>query len=99
MNQIFTQILVTIVGGCILAWLGMNNSKTTIRIQAGHKVSKIWKILIVIGWLMFWAGAIYGLSWASVKGFSDPKTAIGISLFVSGIGIWSIGKLGAWWNN
>ena len=95
--QIIQGVLITIIAAFIIYWLGIGGSKTVITIE-GTRVTKTWKVLIVIGWIMFVGGGLYCLSWASVSGFNNPKTGIGFSLAFVGLIILFIGKFGAWWN-
>ena len=63
----------------------MRNSVQTI-----ERTSKTYKGMLVIGWTLGAAGVI-GI-------FSGQPTG-GLAAFVSGVAIYTLGKMLAWWNN
>jgi hypothetical protein len=97
MEQILIGIFVAVVATVIVSWLGFGNSKAIVYVRGGHRVPRIWKILTVIGWLMLFGGGYYFIAWASVAGFTDPRTGIGLSIAVLGSFLYPIGRFGMWW--
>lgn len=97
MWQVITGILIAVVSGIILSALGIG-SRTTVRVQGGQRVTKKWKVMIALGWLMFVGGGYYCIAWTSAVGFTDPRPGIGLSVGVLGFFLLIIGKFGAWWN-
>jgi hypothetical protein len=98
MGEITTGVIIAVLSAVIIALLGIGNSKATVHITKGNmKASKVWKVLIVIGCLMVFGGGFYGISWLAFAGFDNPRTGLGISLFVLGLPILGIGKFGSWW--
>lgn len=99
MQEIATGIIVAVVSAIIISMLKIGNSHTVVTVHGGGRVSSIWKILILLGWLMFVGGLYYGLAWLSVEGFSDYRSGMGISIGILGFFVLAIGKLGKWWNS
>jgi hypothetical protein len=97
MSEIITGVIVAVLSAVIIAFLEIGNSKTTVHIKGGVKSSKVWKVLIVIGCLMVFSGGFYGISWLASAGLNDPRSGLGISLFILGLPVIGIGKLGSWW--
>jgi len=95
--EITQGVLIAVIAAAIIYWLGIGGSKTVVTV-GGTRITKKWKVLIVIGWIMFVGGGLYCTSWASVSGFSNPKAGIGLSLAFLGLLMLLVGRLGAWWN-
>lgn len=95
--EIIKGVIITVIGAAVIGWLGIGGSKTVVTVGS-TRVTKKWKALIVIGWVMLIGGSLYCLSWASVSGFNNPKTGLGLSLAFSGLLILLIGRFGEWWN-
>ncbi len=99
MQEIITGIIVAVVSAVIISMLKIGNSKTVVAVHGGKRVSSIWKILILLGWLMFVGGLYYGLAWLAAEGFSDYRSGMGISIGMLGFFVLAIGKLGKWWSS
>ena len=99
MSQIVIGVVIAVISAIIISILRIGgNQKVTVHVQGGRRAGTLWKLLIVLGWIMFVGGIYYGLAWASTNGWSDPRPAMGLSSAVLGFFMLCIGKFGAWWN-
>lgn len=99
MDQIFTGVVISIISAFIIPKLGIGNTKTTINIKNGSNITKKWKILTILGSIMVFGGGYYGLAWGMTVGFEDIRTLMGVCLFIVGLLVLAVGKLGIWWNH
>ena len=90
-------VTTAVIAAVIIYLLGIGGAKTIVTV-GGTRITKKWKVLIVIGWTLLVGGGFYCISWASVSGFSSPKTGIGLSLALLGLLLLLVGRFGAWWN-
>jgi hypothetical protein len=60
---------------------------------------KLWKILILGGWLLVLPGAYLVLRGASERGWFDPRVGLGFMLGALGLALLVAGRLGSWWNH
>lgn len=100
MSQIVIGVVIAVISAIIISIfrIGGNQKVTVHHVQGGRRTGTLWKLLIVLGWIMFVGGVYYGLAWASTNGWNDPRPAMGVSSAVLGFCILCIGKFGAWWN-
>jgi hypothetical protein len=94
---IIEGVVTAVIAAAVVYMLGIGGSKTVVTV-AGHRVSKTWKLLIVLGWGAFIGAGFYCISWASVSGFNDPKVGLSFSLSLLGLVVLLLGKFGDWWN-
>ncbi len=97
MEKITTGVIIKVISEFILRILGLSRTKT-IYVHQNTKTNRKWKILIIIGRVLFWFGGFYGLSWALAEGFDNPKTVIGLTYCVVGLLPLMIGKIGLYLN-
>ncbi len=98
MSQIVIGVVVAVISAFVIKLLGIGNTKTVVSIQGGKRATTGWKVLIVIGWLMFVGGGYYWIAWGCTNGFGSPHAIIGLTVFFYGAIILGVGKFGAWWN-
>lgn len=92
-SQIFTGIVVMVMGTYLVRLLGMSNTTTTVYAQGSKKSSKIWKTFVLLGMIMFYIGGFYGFSWAMAEGFSSPQAVTGLAYCFLGFIILVIRKI------
>ena len=72
----------------------LNDPITTVQLT-----SKRWKVVKLVGWVLFIVGGLLFLSGYGNGGFQNTQTGLGFSLTFIGVVILLVGKLGAWWTN
>ena len=98
MNQIFIGVVIGVVTAALVRWLGIDRSKTVVTIHHATKVSRKWKLLIVISWIMMPAGIYLLIIGLPEGGLSNSNAVLGTYLFSIGITFELFGKFMCWWN-
>jgi len=61
--------------------------------------SKRWKIVKLVGWVMFIGGGVLFIGGLGNGGFQNAQTGMGFTLAFLGFIVLVVGKFGAWWTN
>jgi len=80
MSQIVIGVVIAVISAIIISIFRIGgNQKVMVHVQGNPRAGTLWKLLIVLGWVMFVGGIYYGLAWASTNGWNDPRQAMGLS--------------------
>ena len=89
MHDIIVNVVSGLLVAILIAWFGLGGRRDKIVVSGGRRVSKVWKGLIVIGWVIVIWGFFYYLSHPNAEGFV---------FFVLGLLPLGIGRFGSWWS-
>ncbi len=92
LEKIVTGVVIAVIAGFLKKKLGLGDKTITVY-KNQKKSSKILRAIFVLGWLMYWGGLIYGLSWAMTEGFDSPQATIGLALWFLGLFILFLKKI------
>lgn len=95
MGTILDGVAIKVISGIILAILGIGVTKKVIYVQGERSSGTIWKILILVGYILMYGSLLYTFSWAITEGFKE-KVAIGISVLVLSFIMIILGRLVLW---
>ncbi len=64
-----------------------------------ESTGKVWKVLVLLGWLTVLPGAYLVVRGLGNRGWFDPTTGLGIMIASVGIAALIVGRFGSWWNH
>ncbi len=91
MNTIISGVAIKVVSAIILTALGIGGIKKVVHVHTTRSSGIIWKLLVVLGYILFYGAGFYTLSWAIVEGFND-KAVIGFAYCMLGLLMLAVGR-------
>lgn len=91
MNTIISGVAIKVISGIILASLGFGGIRKVVHVHTTRSSGTMWKLLVILGYILFYGAGFYTLSWAIAEGFKD-KAVIGLAYCLLGLGILAVGR-------
>ena len=92
MNTIISGVAIKVISGIILAVLGIGGIRKVVHVHTTRSSGTVWKLLVILGYILFYGAGFYALSWSIAEGFKD-KAVIGLAYCMLGFVMLGIGRL------